>query len=131
MLGLDTNVLVRLLVDDEQAQADRARRLVERCAAAGEEVYVSLLVLLETEWVLRSRYGFDKAQVRTAMDALLETRELCIEDESTVETALFHWDESSADFADCLIAACHRARGCSATATFDTRAARSPGFVAA
>jgi predicted nucleic-acid-binding protein len=131
MLGLDTNVLVRLLVDDEQAQADRARRLIERCAATGEEVYVSLLVLLETEWVLRSRYGFDKAQVRTAMDALLETRELCIEDESAVETALYHWDESAADFADCLIAACHNARGCRVTATFDARAARSPGLVAA
>jgi len=131
MLGLDTNVLVRLLVNDEPAQADRARRLVERCAAAGEPVFVSLLVLLETEWVLRSRYGFEKAKVRIAMDALLETREFTIEREEAVEIALFHWDESAADFADCLIAACHQSHGCRATATFDARATRSPGFVAA
>ncbi len=131
MLGIDTNVLVRLLVDDDPAQAERARRLIERCAETGEEAYISLLVLLETEWVLRSRYGFGKTQVRMAMDALFETREIRIEDESAVETALFHSDDGAAAFADCLVAACHHARGCRATATFDARAARSPGFVTA
>lgn len=129
MLGLDTNVLMRLIVNDEPAQGDRARRLIERCAANGESVFVSLLVLLETEWVLRSRYGFAKPQIQSVMHALLETREFDFEDENVIESALFQWDEGTADFADCLISACHLARGCRATATFDARAARSPGFV--
>jgi len=131
MLGLDTNMLVRLLTDDDPAQSDRARRLIERRAAAGEPVLVSLLVLLEAEWVLRSRYGFDKAQVSGAIEALLETIEITNEDESVVEEALHRWENSVADFADCLIAACHSDRGCRATATFDAKAARLAAFVAA
>lgn len=104
MLGLDTNVLVRLLTGDDPAQSDRARHLIERRAAAGEPVFVSLLVLLEAEWVLRSRYGFDKTQVSGAIEALLETIEITIEDESVVEEALHRWENSVAEFADCLIA---------------------------
>ena len=62
MLGLDTNVLVRYLVRDNEAQFERARRLIRRTAAA-EGVFVSLLVLQETEWVLRSRYDLSKAEI--------------------------------------------------------------------
>jgi predicted nucleic-acid-binding protein len=131
MLGLDTNVLVRLLTGDDPAQSDRARRLIERRAAAGEPVFVSLLVLLEAAWVLRSRYGFDKAQVSRAIEALLESAEITIEDESVVEEALHRWENSVADFADCLIAACYSDRGCRATVTFDAKAVLLAGFVAA
>jgi len=121
---------VRFLTDDDPAQSERARRLIERSAAAEEQVFVSLLVLLEAESVLRSRYGFEKAQVRGAIEALLETLEITIEDESVVEEALHRWENSAADFADCLIASCHIHRGCRAMAT-STKAIRLPGFVAA
>ncbi len=87
-------------------------------------------MLLETEWVLRSRYGTTKAEIVAAMSALLESREVRFEDESSVEDAVFAWQDSSADFADCLISAHHRACGCQATATFDTKALRLVGFVA-
>ena len=60
MLGLDTNVLVRFLVRDHEAQFERARRLIKREVGAQEKVLISLMVLLETEWVLRSRYGLPK-----------------------------------------------------------------------
>ena len=60
MLGIDTNVLVRLLVEDDAEQTRRARGFVARAFEQGDPVVVSLLVLIETEWVLRSRYGFDK-----------------------------------------------------------------------
>ena len=63
MLGLDTNVLVRFLVRDHEAQFERARRLIKREVGAPEKVLISLLVLLETEWVLRSRYGLRKNQI--------------------------------------------------------------------
>lgn len=131
MLGIDTNVLIRFLVRDDEAQFERARKLIKRETSRGEPVFISQLVLLETEWVLRSRYGATKTEISTAISALLESREVQFEDESSVEQALFVWKDSTADFADCLINAHHRALGCRATATFDARALKVRGFIAA
>jgi predicted nucleic-acid-binding protein len=131
MLGLDTNVLVRFLVRDHEAQFERARRLIKREIGAQEKVLISLLVLLETEWVLRSRYGLQKNQIIDTISGLLDTTELEFDDEATIEQALYLWRDSAADFADCLIGARHRRLGCRATATFDARAVTLPGFVAA
>jgi predicted nucleic-acid-binding protein len=131
MLGIDTNVLIRFLVRDDEAQFDRARKLIKRETSRGEPVFISQLVLLETEWVLRSRYGATKTEISTAISALLESREVQFEDESSVEEALFVWKDSTADFADCLINAHHRALGCRATATFDAKALKVRGFIAA
>ena len=130
MLGIDTNVLVRFLVRDHEAQFERARRLIKREVGAQEKVLISLLVLLETEWVLRSRYGLQKNQIADAISGLLEATELELEDEPSIEEALYLWKDSAADFADCLIVAHHRRLGCRATATFDARAIKLPGFVA-
>jgi len=131
MLGIDTNVLIRFLVRDDEGQFERARKLIKRVTGRGEPVFISQLVLLETEWVLRSRYGATKTEISTAISALLESREVQFEDESSVEQALFVWKDSTADFADCLINAHHRALGCRATATFDARALKVSGFIAA
>jgi predicted nucleic-acid-binding protein len=131
MLGIDTNVLVRFLVRDDPEQFERARRLIKRELGGGETVLISLLVLLETEWVLRSRYDVAKAEIVGALSALLDAVELEFEDEPSVEEALFTWKDSATEFADCLINARHRALGCRATATFDVRAAKVFGFVAA
>ena len=73
MLGVDTNVLVRYLTRDDKSQYEKARRLIDRELAKGEPVLVSLLVLLETEWVLRSRYELAKEEIVTAFSALLDT----------------------------------------------------------
>jgi predicted nucleic-acid-binding protein len=129
MLGLDTNVLVRFLVRDDEVQFERARRLIQRETGRGEAVLVSLLVLLETEWVLRSRYELPKADIAGVFSGLLDAAELVFEDEASVEHALFMWKESRAQFADCLIGARHWALGCRATATFDGQALRLAGFV--
>ena len=131
MLGLDTNVLVRFLVRDHEAQFERARRLIKREVGAQEKVLISLLVLLETEWVLRSRYGLKKNQIMDAISGLLDATELELEDEPAVEEALYLSKDGVADFADCLIGAHHRRLGCRATATFDARAVKLPTFVAA
>lgn len=131
MIGIDTTVLVRFLVRDDEAQFDRARRLIKRETGRGESVFISQLVLLETERVLRSRYGVAKAAIIAALSALLEARELLFEDEPSVEAAVFVWKDSTAEFADCLINTRHRALGCRATATFDLKALTLSGFVAA
>jgi len=131
MLGIDTNVLVRFLVRDDEAQFEKARKLIRREVAAGRRVFVNHLVLMETEWVLRSRYAVSKNQIIEAVSGLLNATEVQFEDEPAIEEALFIWKDSIADFADCLIGAKNRRMGCRATATFNTKAARLPGFIAA
>jgi predicted nucleic-acid-binding protein len=127
MLGLDTNVVMRLLVSDDAEQTQRARKLIEQSLGREEPVLVSLLVLIESEWVLRSSYGFKRDAVLNMFRALLEARELSFEDEPAVEEALFHFKDSACGFADSLITAHNRQLGCRATATFDAKAARLPG----
>lgn len=131
MLGVDTNVLVRFLVRDDEAQFEKARKLIKREVATGRRVFVSQLVLLETEWVLRSRYSLPKSQIIDAISGLLDATDVRFEDEPAIEEALFIWKDNTADFADCLIGAQNRRLGCRATATFDVKASRLPGFVAA
>jgi predicted nucleic-acid-binding protein len=127
MLGLDTSVLVRLLVEDDAAQTRRARKLVDAAIAEQEMVLVSLPVLLNTEWVLRSRYEVPPETILGLFRGALEARELAFEDEAAVEEALFNWQDSQGGFSDCLIVAHNRHLGCRSTATFDARAARLPG----
>ena len=131
MLGIDTNVLVRFLVRDDEAQFEKARKLIKREVAAGRRVFVNQLVLMETEWVLRSRYAVPKNQIIAAISGLLDASDVQFEDEPAIEEALFIWKDSTADFADCLISAKNRRMGCRATASFDAKAAKLPGFMAA
>jgi predicted nucleic-acid-binding protein len=131
MLGVDTNVLVRFLVRDDEVQFERARKLIKREIAAGRRVFVSQLVLLETEWVLRSRYSLPKNLIIEAISGLLDAADVRFEDEPAIEEALFIWKDATADFADCLIGAKNRRLGCRATATFDLKASKLPGFIAA
>ncbi len=131
MLGIDTNVLVRFLVRDDEAQFERARKLIKREVAAGRRVFISQLVLLETEWVLRSRYALRKIEIIGAISGLLDATDVQLEDEATIEEALFVWKDGVVDFADCLIGARNRSLGCRATATFDAKASTLPGFTTA
>ena len=129
MLGIDTNVLVRFLVRDDEAQFEKARKLIKREVSAGRRVFVNQLVLMETEWVLRSRYGVMKDQIIDSISSLLDANDLQIEDEATVEEAVFLWRDSNAEFADCLIGAKNRRLGCRATASFDQKSWKLPDFV--
>lgn len=131
MLGIDTNILVRFLVQDDAAQFEKARKLIKREVAAGRRVFVNQLVLMETEWVLRSRYAVPKNLIIEAISGLMDASDVQFEDEPVIEEAIFIWKESAADFADCLIGAKNRRLGCRATATFDLKAAKLPSFMAA
>ena len=131
MIGLDTNVLVRFLVRDDEEQFERACSLIRSEAGREEFVCVSFLVLLETEWALRSRYKLDKEEILGIFSELLSAGDIRFEDEPAIAQALFMWKDSSAQFADCLIGARHWTLGCSATATFDRGALKLSSFVAA
>lgn len=131
MLGIDTNVLVRFLVRDDDAQFEKARKLIKREVAAGHRVFVNQLVLMETEWVLRSRYVAPKSKIIEAISGLLDATDVQFEDEPSIEEALFMWKDSTADFADCLIGAKNRRLGCRATVSFDVNASKLPCFMMA
>lgn len=127
MQGLDTNVLVRFLLKDDVRQARLAKAEIDRAKEAEETLLVSLLTILETEWVLRARAGLEKAEIIRAFKQLLEARDLAFDDEAALEGALYAYENSKADFAECLMMAHYRGLGCSAMLTFDTAAGKVPG----
>jgi predicted nucleic-acid-binding protein len=124
MPGLDTNVLVRWLVADDDAQTAQVQTLFDAARAQGSAFFVPSTVLLELEWVLRSRYRLDKAEVLLAFNALLESQELELQGEAALERALHLYRQGSAEFADCLHAGLCGASNKAPLLTFDVNAAR-------
>ena len=125
-IAIDTNVLVRVLVDDPTAteQCAAARRLLGQ---AQEPLLVTLCTLLETEWVLRSRYKVDRSAMIQAVIAMLETVGIEFEHMPTVEEALYLFEHHpKADFADCLQVARATHLGYARFMTFDAGAAQLP-----
>jgi len=127
MLGLDTNVVLRYLVRDDEAAFQISQRLLHSIAMSGDTVMIGTPVLLECEWVLRSRYKLPKNQITSLFDGLLSAREVVFDDEAVVETALKNWKGSAADFAECVIVAHYLKAGCGTVATFDKKASVLPG----
>ena len=127
-IAIDTNVLVRLLLRDDEDQFSAARRLVNEASLAGEPILIVLLVVLETEWVLRSRYQLDKPSIAQNFTQLLESHDVLIEASETLEEALYVWaQQPTADFADCLLSARAAHLGRTRFVTFDKSAATLPG----
>jgi predicted nucleic-acid-binding protein len=129
VIGLDTNVLVRLLVDDDAAQAHAARRFVADRCSPEDPAFVDRVALCEMVWVLTSVHRFDRAPVADIVDKLLATEEIALEDSDVVHAALQTFRKGRVEFADALIGEVNRARGCQATATFDRKAAKLDGFM--
>ena len=124
MIGFDTNVLVRYIVQDDPEQADAATRLVEGRCTAQSPGYVNILVLIELVWVLAAAYRYEKPLVVAVIGQILRTTELVVEDHEAVWSALREFEAGTGDFADCLIAHRNQAHGCVRTFTFDRGAAR-------
>lgn len=127
MPALDTNVLVRWLVQDDEAQAERVEALFRTSIANRRALFVPCTVILELEWVLRSRYGYPKAAVVRGLDSLLEAKDLEIQSEAAIERALYLYRQSSADFADCVHLGLSAATERLPLLTFDERASRLSG----
>ena len=130
MYGLDTNVLIRYLLRDDPVQAEQARATIESAVQSGEPVVICLLTMLESEWVLRTCASLDKRAVISTFRMLLETRDIRIEQEETLEEALYLYENNNTDFADCIMAARYARLGCPAMLTFDKKASQLPGVVA-
>jgi predicted nucleic-acid-binding protein len=127
MPALDTNVLVRYVVQDDTAQLAAAKRLISRCLAEGLSIFVPVTVVLEFEWVLRASFRFVKEDVLQVLSNLFSAAELTFESERALEVALQLYREGSADFADCLHIALTTQAGEQPLWTFDKGAARVSG----
>jgi predicted nucleic-acid-binding protein len=127
--GLDTNVLVRHLVQDDPIQSKLASRFVARECSRESPCLINRVVLCELVWVLESAYGYPRDTIAAALEQILRTSQFWIEDLQAVWTALRAYKKSRADFADHLLATVNRQLGCEHTVTFDRTAGRAEGFV--
>ncbi|HZW86468.1 MAG TPA: type II toxin-antitoxin system VapC family toxin [Gallionella sp.] len=127
MIGLDTNVLVRYVAQDESRQSPKATRLIESLTV-DTPGYVSLVSMVELVWVLTGCYASTKGEICEVLEALLRTKEIIVAHADTVWKALRMFKESKADFADCLIERFADEAGCSYTTTFDRDAAKHCGM---
>ena len=128
MKALDTNVLVRYLVQDDPDQSQRATSFIERTAASGERLVIDAVVLCELVWVLDAAYGYPKTRLADAVEAILLTAQFEIDRKDNAWAALADYKNSRADFADCLIGRMNQSRGCDVTVTFDKPLKTLPTF---
>lgn len=128
MIGLDTNVLVRFIVRDDEKQARAATRLIETQCAPEDPGLVSQIVLCELIWVLGQGYGYDRRTVASVIRRLLSVQELRVENAEAAWKALHHFEKGNADLADYLIGVANKSSKAETTYTFDRRAAQSDLF---
>lgn len=127
MIGLDTNVLMRYLAQDDARQSAQASQLMESFTTQAPG-FVSIVTLVETIWVLQDLYGRNRADVVALLEALLQTEGVIVQMPDLVWQALRGFESSAADFADHLIERMGSAAGCTSTLTFDKAAARDAGM---
>jgi predicted nucleic-acid-binding protein len=128
MIGLDTNVLVRYLAQDDAVQSSRATEIIERRLTDLNPGFVSVIAMAETVWVLDRAYGLSDEEIVRAIERMLQAEILVVECEQEVFAAMTALAESLGSFPDALIGALGARAGCAATLTFDRRALRLPNF---
>lgn len=127
MIGIDTNVLVRYLVQDNPKQTALATRLFESLSSASP-AFVSHVVLVETVWVLRSRYAADALRIGQVIETLLRTEVIVVERADVIWRALGRFRQHEGEFPDALIAELSRSAGCKTIRTFDKGAVKRAGM---
>jgi len=128
MIGLDTNILVRYVTQDDPVQSPKATEIIERQLTEEQPGFVSIVAMVEIVWVLDRAYGLTTHEIAAAVERMLQTDVLVVENEQEVFTAMIALKERRGSFADAMIAALSAKAGCSCTLTFDERALRMSGF---
>ena len=123
MIGLDTNILIRYITQDDKIQAKQASNFIEENCTANKPGFINQIVLCEINWVLKHAYGYKKEIRIEVLDKLLQTRELIVENSENAILALSYYKTGSADFSDYLIAVSNSELGCTYSVTFDKKAA--------
>lgn len=124
MIGVDTNVLVRYLTQDDRRQYQQAKAFLETRCTVDTPGYINVVVLCEVVWVLERVYDATNAEIIRVVSMLLQTKQLRLAHPESVRAALRAYEQGSADFADSLIAHLNQKAGCERTVTFDRRAGR-------
>ena len=127
MIGLDTNILVRYLTQDDPVQSRRASEMIERLTEENPG-FVSIVVTVELVWVLDRAYGLTTREIAAAVEGLLQVDVFVLQNEQEVFTAMVALREGRGSFAGALIAALAAWAHCSRTLTFDRKALRIAGF---
>ncbi|WP_395668394.1 PIN domain-containing protein [Rhodoferax sp.] len=127
MIGLDTNVLVRYIMQDDPEQSAKASLLIESLDR-DRPGFISTVAVVELYWVLTASYALTGQQVAQALDAILRTKQFVVERADQVTRALRLFNQGGADFADCLIGSAATAAGCDSTMTFDVKASKHAGM---
>jgi predicted nucleic-acid-binding protein len=127
VIGLDTNVVIRYLAQDDAHQSAAANHLFERTLSHERPGVIALVTLCEIAWVLADCYGADRARIRSVIEGLLGSKQILVQESDLVWKALRAWDDVKADFSDALIGQVLMAAGCRSVVTFDKAAARLPG----
>lgn len=130
MIALDTNVLVRFLVEDDPRQSEEAAGFIERAVVSGEQIFVSDVVVCEMVWVFSIAYRIRRAQIVATLRELLRARHLAFTAPDVLARAIDAFDRGKGDFADYLIREHARAAGCAHVASFDRVLLREETFVA-
>ena len=128
MIGIDTNILVRLITKDDEKQLDLVVRFLKETQRKKEKLFVSTGCVLEIIWVLESHYKYDRSNILYGLTALLSLKILEWEDRELIYSLLHKANKEQIDLGDLLLGLIARKHGCSHVATFDKKAARSPLF---
>lgn len=128
MIGLDTNVLVRFLVEDDPEQSRLAGDLIDAASARGRSMFIADIVMCETVWVLSAAYGFRRVEIADVLDRLLRARSMVFESSDRLASALGSYRKGQGDFADYLIQRQAHAHGAEALVTFDKALLKHAGF---
>lgn len=129
MKGLDTNVVVRYLVQDDPMQSAIASHLIEQECSETEQGFICHIVLCEIIWVLKTCYKVPKENLVEIICTLMEVKQLSIQEPQTVWEALQIYQQSNADFSDVLLTKVNQLNGCECTVSFDAKAAKLPGMM--
>ena len=124
MKALDTNILVRFLVKDDENQSESVYRLFKKAESEKDAFFVPLLVILETVWVLKAVYEISRPDILDAINDILYLPILKFEGQPTLKRFLIDAQENSADLSDVLIACSARMSGCKTVLSFDKKATK-------
>ncbi len=128
MIGLDTNVVVRYLAQDDPVQSAKATQIFERRLTEQEPGFISLVTMVETVWVLDRVYGLTAREIAQAVERMLQADTLVVQNEQEVFIAVVALKSGRGSFADALVGALGAWAGCNSTLTFDKKAGRLSGF---
>ena len=128
MIGLDTNILIRYLTQDDPVQSLQASEIIERRLTEENPGFISIVAMVEIVWVLDRAYRFKTREIASVIERMLQADVLVVQNEQEVFTAMIALKDGQGSFADAVISALAYKANCSYTLTFDRKALQIPGF---